>query len=154
MLTLRPAAADDLEVLARLWYERAVLAPRPRGLALLPDARARWQAAAMGWLSAPDHVLLVAQAETQIAGFAAGRITRGPTGFAPEQVGEVLALALDGHTYHAGAGRALIHGLRDWFRERGVTTAFASVPQAGPVEQAFWRALGAVAGNEDLWLTF
>jgi GNAT superfamily N-acetyltransferase len=154
MLTIRPAAVEDLEILARLWYERAVLAPRPHGLALLPDARARWQATAEGWLGAPDHVLIVAQTGEQIAGFAAAHTTRGPVGFAPERVGEVLALALDGHSYHAGAGRALIHDLRDWFRERGVTTVFASVPQAGAVEQAFWRALGAAAGNEDLWLTF
>lgn len=153
MITLRSAQAADLDTLARTWYERAVLAPRPPGTALLPDARVRWQAAAEGWLNAPDHCVLVAQADGQVAGFAAGRIVTGPVGYSPQQVGEVLNLALDGHVYHAGAGRLLVSGLCDWFRQHGATWACVFVPHASPVEQAFWRALHGELWNDTLWMT-
>lgn len=153
MIRLRPAEAADLEVLARIWYERAVLAPKPRGMALLPDARLRWQTAARVWLDAPDHCVLVAQAEGAMAGFAAGRLTDGPVGFAPERAGEVLGLALDGHAYHGGAGRLLAHGLFDWFRLHEVAHVLLFLPHASPVEQAFWRALHAEVWSDGLWLT-
>ncbi len=153
MITLRPAIETDLHMLARFWYERTVLAPKPAGITLLPDARVRWQAEAGRWLELPDHCVVVAEADGHAVGFAAGRIVAGPVGFAPEHVGEVLSLALDGHAYHGGAGRALVNELWTWFRERGAARAFVSVPHASPVEQAFWRALHGEPWNDTLWLT-
>lgn len=154
MVTIRPAHAADLDVLSRYWYERAVLTPAPPGLALAPDARDQWRAVATGWLSAADHCLLVAVAGETPIGFAAGRVSPAPVGFGPQPVGDVLGLALEGHAYHAGAGRALADALRSWFRAQAVTQVRVNVPRSSPVEQAFWRALHGAAWMETLWLTW
>lgn len=154
MVSIRLAQAADLDLLAQYWYERAVLTPPPPGLTLAPDARAQWRAAATGWLSAADHCLLVALADERPVGFAAGRVAPAPVGFGPQPVGEVLGLALEGHAYHAGAGRTLADALRSWFRAQGVTHVRVTVPRSSPVEQAFWRALRGTAWMETLWLTW
>lgn len=152
MINLRPAESADLEVLARIWYERAILTPKPRGMMLLPDARDRWQAAVREWIDAPDYIVIVAQAEGAVVGFTAGRLTDGPIGFMPERTGEVLGLALDGHAYYGGVGRALAQGLFDWFRQHAAAHVFVHVPHAGPVEQAFWRAMHGEVWSDVLWM--
>ncbi|MBL8147256.1 MAG: GNAT family N-acetyltransferase [Anaerolineae bacterium] len=154
MIRVRPAREADLDRLAQFWYERAALTPLPRGLSLRPDARAHWCASAQTWLTAPDWCVLVAEADDELAGFAAGRIVDGPPGFSPTEYGDIAAFALDGHAYHPGAGRALVDGLQGWFHERGVTRVCVTIPKPSAVEQAFWRALRGESWDETLWWTW
>ena len=105
-------------------------------------------------MARPDTCVLVAEAESGLAGFGAGRIVDAPPGFSPGQYGEIIAFALDGHAYHPGAGRALVDGLQDWFRGRGITRVCVTIPKGSSVEQAFWRALHGESWNETLWWTW
>jgi ribosomal protein S18 acetylase RimI-like enzyme len=154
MLTVRPARHADLDRLAQFWYERAALTPLPGGVSLRPDAREQWQAAAARWLSQPDYCVLAAEDDGELAGFVAARAAEAPPGFAPDQTGEILAFALDGHAYHPGAGRALAEGIQLWLRERGIIRACVTIPKASPVEQAFWRSLHGKSWTETLWWTW
>jgi ribosomal protein S18 acetylase RimI-like enzyme len=155
MMTVRPAHESDLGRLAQFWYERAALTPWPPGVKLAADAREQWQAAARGWLSDPAAVMRIADDATgQPAGFIAGRIIAGPPGYEPARVGEVLALALDSHAYHPGAGRALVEAWRGWLEERGVRRYRVTVLNGAVIEQAFWRSLHGEAWDETLWWTW
>lgn len=153
-MDVRPARAADLDLLAQFWYERAALTPLPRGVSLRPDARAHWRASALIGLTLPDACCLVAEDGDAITGFAAGRIVDEPPGYTPTHHGEITAFALDGHAYHAGAGRALVAGLQSWFREQGVARVCVTIPKQSAVEQAFWRALHGESWTETLWWTW
>ena len=151
----RPAQESDLDRLAQFWYERAALTPPPPGLALSDDARAQWRSVAAGWLGDPATQVLVAVDEAdQPAGFIAGRLVEGPVGYTPTRAGEVIAFALDGHSYHPGAGRALVEALRAWFDAQGIRRFGVAVPKGAAVEQAFWRSLHGETWNETWWWTW
>lgn len=154
MIDVRPAREADLDRLAQFWYERAALTPLPPGVTLRPDARAHWRSAALNWLALPDVRLLVADVEGVPAGFGAGRIVAGPPGFLPEYTGEIFAFALDSHAYYPGAGRALVDGLQNWFRQNGIARGCVTFAKQSPVEQAFWLALHGESWSETLWWTW
>lgn len=152
MIAVRPAAVDDLPTLAAYWHEKwTLLSQADRRVRLAPDARAAWIAAAQTGLNESHRVLLVAEDDERVIGYVVGRIELQP-GLLPERLGVLTDIALDMHGYHAGAARALVEGLRAWFAARGVTQMMVWTPRRQPVEQAFWRALGAAEWMDGLWL--
>jgi hypothetical protein len=70
----------------------------------------------------------------------------------PERYGLITEIALDMHSYNAGMGRSLVQVLRAWFANQGIEHAIAAVPRRYPVEQAFWRALGATERVDLMWM--
>jgi hypothetical protein len=54
------------------------------------------------------------------------------------------SMALDAHTYYPGLARQLVGTVCKEARLLGVSRLLVRVPLFHPVEQAFWRALGAV----------
>ncbi|MFN8378661.1 MAG: GNAT family N-acetyltransferase [Anaerolineae bacterium] len=154
MISIRPAREADLDRLAQFWYERAALTPLPRGVTLRTDARAHWRSVAQTWLTHPDFCVRVAEVADGLAGFGAARVAQSPPGFSPDQYGEIIAFALDGHAYHPGAGRSLVDALQEWFRGQGIMRMCITIPKQSSVEQAFWRALHGETWNETLWWTW
>lgn len=154
LTTVRPADPADLPMLARMWYEKTVLQQQadPR-LRFAPDAEARWQSAAAGWLRDADTAVLVADDGGQPAGYTIVRVQPGTPGLLPDCVGVLVDMALDTHRYRGGVGRELVAAARAWLAARGATQMTIVVSQRSAVEQAFWRSLGAREWMDCLWMT-
>jgi GNAT superfamily N-acetyltransferase len=142
-------------MLARMWYEKTVLQQQADArLRFVPDAEARWQAAAAGWLDDRRMAVLVAQEADACVGYVVVRVEPGPPGLMPERLGVLQDMALDTHRYRGGIGRGLIAGAEDWLRGQGVQQLTVAVSRRSAVEQAFWRSLGAREWMDCLWMTF
>lgn len=153
-INVRLAATNDLVALADIWYENKVLNQQAdTGLSLLPDAKNRWlQAAGYALADARCRMWLVSRDAT-IQGYVTVWLHDMPPGFTPEQVGCITEMALDLHTASAGAGRALLQAARAWLSDHRITALIVQVPHRQPVQQAFWRGLGARDWMDVMWLT-
>lgn len=144
-LQTRTATPDDLPQLQALWQERIVILSQAdaRFARLQPDV---WRQQATDTLKADNHGWFVAAepGATVLAGFIHGRLVDDDKA---GRVGVMLELALDAHAYHGGLARRLWRTLEAWFTEKTVADRRLQVPRYRPVEQAFWRALGATAWN-------
>jgi hypothetical protein len=99
-------------------------------------------------------LLVAVDDEDGAAGFIAGRVVGAPIGYVPTLTGEVMGLALDGHSYHPGAGRALVDAFRDWLDAQGIRCFRVTAPNGAAVEQAFWRSLRGESWDESWWWTW
>jgi ribosomal protein S18 acetylase RimI-like enzyme len=151
--SIRKAAPDDLPGVAALWHERITLQQQSdRRFTLAPDAPAQWTAAAAGWLADPDCLLLAAERDGVLVGYAMGRMQDAPPGLLPARIGAVTEMHVGVHSYQTGLGRALLDELRAWFAQQGAAAVVVQVPHRQPVEQAFWRALGATEWIDTMWM--
>lgn len=152
-VTIRPATLSDLPAMTTLWHEKTVVQQQSDArFRLLPDADARWSTSAAAWLDDPRCHMLVGERPDGVVGYIIGWIQDAPPGLAPEKVGLVSDMAVGLHSYQSGLGRMLLDALRAWFSEQELTVVLAHVPRRQPVEQAFWRALGATELTEMLWM--
>lgn len=134
--TVRPAQRDDIDAISRLSRERyAILAQADSRFMVALEAQDTLRADMQARLETGG--VLVAMLAGQCAGYIAGKVTCG--------IGQVDHIALDAHRYYGGVGRALLVALRAWLGEQGGEGMLVKVPRYSPVEQAFWRALGATA---------
>lgn len=154
-LIVRTASLDDLPALAALWHERMTLLQQfDQRFALAPDAREQWAGAAARWLTAPDCLIVTGERERDAAlvGYAIGRIEGAPAGLLPARVGCVSEMHIAVHSYQNGLGRSLLDRLRTWFKQQDVETLTIRAMRRLPVEQAFWRALGATEWVDVMWM--
>lgn len=119
---------------------------------IAPDGPAQWSAAVLNWLADDQHMMIVAEHDDQIVGYIIGAIQASPPGVVPDRVGAILEIAISAHSNQGGLGRHLLEPVRAWFVERGLTRMIAYVPRRQPVEQAFWRALGATDMTDVMWM--
>lgn len=143
----RLAQHDDLPHIERLRQERWVLLCQS-------DGRFRQQQYGdlRAWLTTPECAVWVGEtqpkgessASADIVGYLTAWHTISPYGRLPAEMGLIDELALDAHKYHAGLGRGLVERARHELNTRQKTHIIACVPRYHAVEQAFWRALGAV----------
>lgn len=155
-LSTRIAVQDDLNALTALRYEKlALLSQTDPRVRVPPDYRVLWQQE-LGELLRDSHAHIVVAIEGEsIVGYTVGWVKDGQ--------GQIQFLAIDLHGYHQGVARALVSALGNWFREHGVGERVQVIaPRRSPVEQAFWRSLGATRATDDppgvsewetLWLT-
>jgi GNAT superfamily N-acetyltransferase len=153
MSLVRPALQSDLITLGAIWHEnRLVQQQFDARLRLAADAPARWQAAAAAWLASPECHMLMIEKQGRALGYIVGRIEAAPPGLLPDRLGIIIELNADAHARESGVGRALLGALRLWFGEQGVEQLAARTVGQSAVEQAFWRAQGAVDWMAWLWL--
>ena len=153
MITVRPTIEADLPHLVHIWYEKwTLLSQADSRVRLASDAKERWTARAQAWLASADtHMVSALSADSPI-GCAVGRMMDAPPGLVPDKMGVVIDMALDGHRSYPGAARMLVGALRTWFAAHGVEQIMVWTARRQPVEQAFWRSLGAVEWMDGLWL--
>ncbi len=99
------------------------------------------------WLHNPNCGVFVGvpqPTDSWVAGYIIAWARQSPFGELPENTGLITELVLDAHRYYGGLGRALVDAGRAWLTEQECQGVAALVPRFRPVEQAFWRALGAV----------
>jgi hypothetical protein len=152
-LTLRLASAGDITRLSDLWYEHAaMLVQQDARWSLAGDARSVWADAASRWLANERMRMLVACRDEQVVAFVVAAMRDAPAGFSPATIGVIQHLVVDAHQYAGGAAHLLVKGASAWFREVGIKHWVVEVPRRAVIEQAFWRALGAAAWMETLWI--
>ena len=150
---IRAAAPGDIPGMARLWQEKTVVQQQTdRRYRLAPDAEARWSQAVAAWLDDAHVAVFVAERQSELVGYVVVRSQASPPGLLPEQVGVVVDMAVGLHSNQNGLGRQLWDAARTWFTAQGLTRVLAQVPRHVPVEQAFWRAMGAVDAVDVLWM--
>lgn len=151
-MNLRAATDEDLTQLAYLHEEHHIILSQsdPR---FGKDDRACWIEQTRRRLNSAHHCCFVGEADQGIiAGYILAHTLADGTGIIDE-------LVLDAHTYHGGLGRRLWYALREWFTQQSVQCVRIRVPRYHAVEQAFWRALGAVEWKDEpcpphlIWMT-
>lgn len=152
-VAVRAATRDDIPAMAALWREKMTIQQQTdRRFRLLPDGHVAWSRAVAEWLDDPAYACYVAEHAAGIAGYLIGRMEAAPPGLSPAQVGAVIDMAVGAHSYQSGLGQRLLAVAQGWFAAQGITHLMAYVPRRQPVEQAFWRALGATELTEILWI--
>lgn len=147
MAPVRQATTNDLPSLFELWYDRIMLISQAdQSLRLTSDSRHDWMQAAVAWIAEENVEFLVWQQAGIYTGYIVGEIRANEPGLYPEKIGSVLALVIDLHTkpIPGGIGRVLFDALLEWFKEHEIHTISVQAPILSPVEQAFWRGIGAV----------
>lgn len=145
-VTIRPAALDDAEALARLhvrswqWAYRGQLPDDY--LDRMPDSLERRIEARRAALTnlPPEHRWWVAEQAGQIMGFAVTEPSRDAD--APPSTGEVSMIYLEQEAAGKGIGRALFaHAVED-LRQRGYTQAMLWVLETNSRARRFYEAAG------------
>ncbi len=132
-MDIRPAIPDDSPILSHLQYEyRVILSQFDPRFATSVQQHTDWPQLIWNKASA---VLVGLDKSEAIAGYICGHIDTA-TGVMDEMV-------LDAHQYHSSLGRLLWQHLQAWFHKQNAMKHRIHIPRYHPVEQAFWRALGA-----------
>ncbi len=134
-LTTRRATLDDIPRLTELLQEQTAiirqLDPRYGGHA--HDAPTTALQAAI--VSDTHHVYVANRTDSPVLGYIIGQT---------EPAAAVQQLVIDAHFGSRGVGTALLDALTGAFRTDGITTYTVAVPRNHAVQQAFWRAKGAI----------
>jgi GNAT superfamily N-acetyltransferase len=151
MNAVRRATNADVPRLAHLWHEKAILLHQVDArFDASSGARTDWTNRAMEWLQDARCAIFVSENGAQLIGYAVA--WRQPGLIGAKEVGLITDFALDTHTYEGGAGRRLFKALRNWFGAQGIKRIVVCVPRRYPVEQAFWRSIGAADFIDMLWI--
>jgi ribosomal protein S18 acetylase RimI-like enzyme len=102
-------------------------------------------------LKSPDHVLLVAEADGEIAGFLAARVEYGGPIFARPDFGYVTDTCVSPVYRRLGIARELFEEARLWFQARNLPSIRVSVSTENEAAMAFWREVGFRPFMERLW---
>lgn len=144
-LQIRPVHSADLGALSSLWYDRAAVLAQMGLLRLSADAEQRWQVCAQSWLdeSAVFFWIALIDALPVAALCVAREVDRDD--IPPLRVARVLDLVVDLHAPQAQQGvvRALVKALCEQLKVQGIGELWVEASALLPVEQAFWRGLGA-----------
>jgi GNAT superfamily N-acetyltransferase len=152
-IIIRAATSADLPELTRLWHEKTIIQQQfDRRFSLLPDGAVRWSSAVENWLRTDQCAVFVAEREGSLLGYIIGWVKPAAPGLMPEQIGVVDDMSVDAHSHESGLGRQLFAPLVEWYLERGITHLVTHVPHRQAVEQAFWRAQGAVEWVDLMWV--
>ncbi|WP_134124412.1 GNAT family N-acetyltransferase [Kribbella kalugense] len=147
MRVRRYEEADRLALLALAPRLTEGVAPR-RAVDSVLSAVTGWVVEALDRSTEPGRLVLVAELDGVVAGFASGEERRHWSGDPELYVGElVVAKPFEGQ----GVGRALIDALTDHAKQRGLATVTLDTGAANTNARAFYGRLGF--DEEDVKLT-
>lgn len=87
-------------------------------------------------------VLLVAEMEGEVLGFAHGSVRLTPDYLGNKKVGVITHIYVDGQYRGKGAGESLVKGLEKWFAGKDVHSVELQVLAGNKSGIAFWEKLG------------
>lgn len=152
-LVIRGLDTQDIPVMADLWHEKMVLHQQAdRRYRLAPDSKAQWSSAVRQWNADECYFIHVAESQGEIVGYIIAHVQPSSPGLIPEQIGIISDLAVGTHSYQSGLGRHLLKPVLEWFSRQSITQVIIHVPHRQPVEQAFWRAMGATEWVDLMWM--
>lgn len=153
-MELRPTQITDLDSITHLWSERiALLQQSDSYFTPLPNAMQVWQHQAHLWTMDDTIGFFVAEEESEIRGFVVVKIVDAPTGFRPERIGRIIEIGHSLHDNTVGLGRGLIEVATVWLKRQDTHILTIDVPARYPVEEAFWRGVGAKLRFNQFWMT-
>lgn len=152
-MNIRPAKQSDLSTISFIWYERiALLQQTDSYFTSLPNAVQVWEQQANLWIDDSTVGFYVAEHETHIIGYIIITIVDGPVGLQPKQIGKIIDMGLDLHQAHRGLGGNLLDQAKSWLAEQGIRILTVDLPARYPVEEAFWRGVGAKLRFSQFWM--
>ena len=125
-MLIKLATEADLAILQRIYEER---------IALLFQSDRRIKPASVQWLGRADGCVWIGEIDGTVGGYVSV--------WWPNSVWTIDHMGLDAHAYYPGLARALVATVRDLARDQGSSGILVNVPAYDPVEQAFWRSVGA-----------
>ncbi|MEL6524261.1 MAG: GNAT family N-acetyltransferase [Chloroflexota bacterium] len=155
-LSIRYAQTADLTLLAEYWYDYlAVQSQKQRTISLMPDAQQQWIHYIQTLLTNNESVGLVAEREGECAGAIFGQIITNEPGLLPKHIGHLDTLVVDMHSPYKRNNiiTMLLDALKAEWIAKGITLMQIRVPAYAPVEQSFWRGLGASHTQDTFWIT-
>lgn len=151
-ITVRPASPDDAEALSAIWLETAeILSAGDARFKPASDGVASWCAAFLYDLNQPDRAFFTAVRRGKAVGYLSVGVRPNP-GYAIPQFGVVYELCIDSHGRGGGTGSRLWEAAIAWFQERNVARIEINTPTQHAIAQAFWRAIGARAWYDRMWI--
>lgn len=142
--TVRRAVAADIDELTRLREERITVYLKSDIRLTRNAAESQlWRAGVLDWMKRDDAAIMVADRDGQLIGYVIGWVWENPPIFELRRMGLVAEMSVDGHCKQGGVGTALFKNLQDWFRAHELRHIEVRIPRQQPIEQAFWRAIGA-----------
>ncbi len=129
---IRLALEADVPMLQHLYTER---------MALLLQSDRRIASEAVEWAGRRSGAVWVGEMDGRVGGYIS--VWQRPGAWLIDH------MALDAHTYFPGLARGLVSEVRNLAQNSGAESLLACVPQRHPVEQAFWRALGAKLSDRE-----
>lgn len=150
MTTVRPAS--DLDSVAALWItlvrHHRVVGSQIGELAAPLDDETSWAIRRQlyeSWSSEAGWLLVVAEDEGSVRGYAAARITPSTSSWDfGAMVGRLETLVVADDARGRGVGSALVDCVRDHWRLSGVRYASVSVIAGNEMAEEFYQRLGAV----------
>lgn len=151
--TIRTANLGDIPRLAELWHEKMIIQQQfDSRFALAGNSVTLWSAAMCEWLQDGRCAIYVGVQNMTPIAYIIGWIQTAPPGLHPAQIGAVTDLTIDLHAGKSNLGRDLLTALRIWFNDNDIQHIIAYVPNRSPIEQAFWRGLGATEWSDLMWM--
>lgn len=155
-VTIRPARADDYEVLCALFDELDEFHRRARPDFFRPfDGPARPREQVARWCEGPGSAVLVAESDCEVVGLAV-LLTRPPMAFAgavPRHVIELDNLVVRSDWRGRQAGHHLLEAVTQWSRQQGATHVEVSVHSFNRDARRFYERFGFSPSIDRLALT-
>lgn len=152
-MNIRRAQQSDLPQLSHIWYERiALLQQSDSYFTPLRDAMQVWQGQAALWLDDDQMCFYAAEHDEQPVGYICARIIDGPIGLRPIHLGTIVDIGIDLHQTHRNLGSVLVDEVKAWLKERDIRILTVDLPARYPVEEAFWRSIGAKLRFNEFWM--
>jgi ribosomal protein S18 acetylase RimI-like enzyme len=143
-VTVRQATTGDRQGIGRLWLEMmAFHQPYDRRFRhMKPDALDTWLKHLDESMADGDHIILVAEAEGTLVGFAMARSGEDPPVFDLPPHVFVANFSVTAEWRRRGVGQRLFEAVAESARKRGLGEVRLSVAAENPISNAFWREMG------------
>ncbi len=134
-----------MDAVARLWlalveYHRQLDSDLPPAA---PQGAKRYARRLIERLDDPMSRVLVAETDGKVVGYVLGVVVDlAPEMFAQEASGFLADIFVDEPYRREGVGKALVDGLADWFRSKGLHYFEWHVAARNADSIAFWRTMG------------
>ncbi len=142
---IRQVQAEDMDAVARLWlalveYHRQLDSDLPPAA---PQGAKRYARRLIERLDDPMSRVLVAETDGKVVGYVLGVVVDlAPEMFAQEASGFLADIFVDEAYRREGVGKALVDGLADWFRSKGLHYFEWHVAARNDAGIAFWQTMG------------
>lgn len=150
---IRQASRRDLEVIGNLWVELMQYHAEVDNRFGIPrHGRSSYIRYTYQAMRDSNYRVLVADDGGTVIGYVVGYIAQNPPIFMQPFYGFIADLCVTAQARRQGAGRALVHALGEWFRQRGMSSFQLNVAHHNPVSQAFWRNIGCTDYLDHMWM--